>query len=81
MILLLLNENCLCQWSTMIYNSKVSLIIHSANTALNRIEVHNLCPSVVLVIVDVEDTMVILNHAGADDGKEKGLGLELGRCS
>ena len=57
------------------------MIVHSANTALNRVEVHKLCLSVVLVIVDVEDTMVILNRAGADDGKEKGLGLELRRCS
>ena len=81
MILLLLNENCSRQWSTTIYDSEASSIIHSANTALNRVEVHNLCPSMVLVIVDVEDTMVILNRAGADDGEEKGLGLELGRCS
>ena len=36
--------------------------------------------SMVSVVVYVEAVMVLLDGAGANDSKEKGLGVRLGRC-
>ena len=79
LILGVLNKNCPRQWSTTIYNSKPSPITHPTNTTTNHVEVYCLQPSMVLVVVNVEDSVVALNRAGANHGEDECLRIGFGR--
>ena len=61
LILGVLNKYSSSQWSTTIYNCEASPIIHPTNTTTNHVEVYCLYPSVILVVVNVEDSMVVFD--------------------